>query len=93
MKRREPCKCSGVDPMHTIEETETAGHGSSALLAGRSSTGIGEDGMSEVYICPECGARSDEFRTNRFSGMESVIRDHGDGFECKKCGHYKPRSQ
>lgn len=40
----------------------------------------------EVEVCPDCGARSDEMRRNIFSGEESVIRDHGDWLECKKCG-------
>ena len=43
--------------------------------------------MSEVKVCPECGARSDEIIDSLFSGRESIIRDHGDWIECKKCGY------
>ena len=38
------------------------------------------------FLCPECGANSEERRSSIFELSESVIRDHGDWLECKKCG-------
>lgn len=42
--------------------------------------------QGSMNICPDCGARSDEFRSAMFSGSEPAVRDHGMWLECKKCG-------
>ncbi len=44
--------------------------------------------MSDIiYTCPECGANSNEYRSSMFEPSESIIRNHDDWLECKKCGH------
>lgn len=40
-----------------------------------------------MKVCPKCGTTEDETHISMFSGIESVIRDHDDWIECKRCGY------